>query len=61
MRRQISTPYSIENVERRIEELETGSEDTIYFSVYKNPLQIYDTFFKVTRDAVPALWRDLRP
>ena len=60
MRRQISTPFSIEEVEKKIEELESGSEDTIYFTVYKDPLQNYDTFFKITRDAVPALLRSFQ-
>ena len=60
MRRQISTPFDIEKVEEKIDELVSGPDDTIYFSVYKNPLQNYDTFFKVTRDAVPALLRSFQ-
>jgi multiple sugar transport system permease protein len=60
MRRQISTPFDIEEVEAKIDELVSGPDDTIYFSVYKNPLQNYDTFFKVTRDAVPALLRSFQ-
>jgi multiple sugar transport system permease protein len=60
MRRQISTPFTIEEVEAKIDELVSGPDDTIYFSVYKNPLQNYDTFFKVTRDAVPALLRSFQ-
>jgi multiple sugar transport system permease protein len=60
MRAQISTPYSIEDVQKKIDELEAGPEDTIYFSVYKSPFLNYDTFFKVTRDAVPALLRSFQ-
>jgi multiple sugar transport system permease protein len=60
MRSQIGTPYSIPDIEDRIAELESGEADTIYFKVRKNLLLNYDTFFKITRDAVPALLRSLQ-
>lgn len=59
MRSQIGTPYSISNIEDRIAELENGT-DPVNFKVRKNLLQNYDTFFKITRDAVPALLRSLQ-
>jgi multiple sugar transport system permease protein len=60
MRYQIGTPISIPDIEDKIEELERGPEDTIYFSVRKNPFLNYSTFFNITRDAVPALLRSLQ-
>lgn len=57
MKSQIGTPYSIPEVEARIAELENGPEDPVYFSARKNLWLNYDTFFKITRDAVPALLR----
>jgi multiple sugar transport system permease protein len=60
MRSQIGTPYSIPDIEDRIAELENGEADTIFFKVRKNLFLNYDTFFKITRDAVPALFRSLQ-
>ncbi len=60
MQSQIGTPYSIPDIEDRITELESGEADTIFFKVRKNLFLNYDTFFKITRDAVPALLRSLQ-
>jgi multiple sugar transport system permease protein len=60
MKSQIGTPYSITKIKNRVTELENGTEDTIYFSARKNLLLNYDTFFKITRDAVPALLRSFQ-
>jgi multiple sugar transport system permease protein len=60
MRYQIGTPISIPNIENYVQELEDGTDDTIYFSVRKNPFLNYGTFFNITRDAVPALLRSLQ-
>lgn len=60
MKNQIGTPYTIPQIEDRIAELEGGPDDTIYFSVRKDLLLNYTTFFQITRDAVPALLRSLQ-
>ncbi len=60
MKSQVGTPYSIPEIEERMAELENGTEDTIFFSVRKNLLLNYTTFFAITRDAVPALLRSLQ-
>jgi multiple sugar transport system permease protein len=60
MKSQISTPYSISKLEDRIAELENGPEDIVYFRARKNLWLNYDTFFKITRDAVPALLRSFQ-
>ena len=36
MKNQLGTPYTIPQIEERIAELESGPEDTIYFSARKN-------------------------
>lgn len=59
MRTQIGAPYDIVDVEDRVAELENGT-DPVFFEARKNLLLNYDTFFKVTRDAVPALMRSLQ-
>lgn len=59
MRSQIGAPYTIPEIEGRIAELESGT-DPVYFKARKNLLLNYDTFFKVTRNAVPALIRSLQ-
>ena len=59
MRSQIGAPYDIPDIEDRIAELESGT-DPVYFKARKNLMLNYDTFFKVTRDAVPALIRSLQ-
>ncbi len=60
MHSQIGTPFSIPEIEEVIKDLESGPEDTVYFSARKDLLYNYDTFFKVTREAVPALLRSLQ-
>jgi len=58
MRSQLNTPMSIPEIEEQIARLET--EDPVYFTKNKNLWLNYDTFFKVTRNAVPALIRSLQ-
>lgn len=60
MRTQIGAPTSIPRLEEQITRLESGAEDPVYFQSRKNLLLNYDTFFKITRDAVPALIRSLQ-
>jgi multiple sugar transport system permease protein len=60
MKSQIGAPVSIQTLTAYINQLEKSGGDTIYFSAKKNLLINYDTFFKVTRDAVPALTRSLQ-
>ena len=56
---QLSTYISQEQITEYITRLEAG-EDPVYFTGRKNLLHNYNTFFKVTRDAVPALIRSLQ-
>ncbi|MFO7943142.1 MAG: carbohydrate ABC transporter permease [Anaerolineales bacterium] len=60
MRSQIGAPTSILRLEEEINRLESGAEDPVYFQSRKNLLLNYNTFFKITRDAVPALVRSLQ-
>lgn len=60
MKTQIGAPTSISRLEEQITRLESGAEDPVYFQSPKNLLLNYDTFFKITRDAVPALVRSLQ-
>jgi multiple sugar transport system permease protein len=55
---QLATPMTIEEIEQEIAKLET--QDVVYFSHRQNLLNNYQTFFRVTRDAVPALIRSLQ-
>jgi multiple sugar transport system permease protein len=59
MRTQIGAPMDIPEIETQIVELESGT-NPVYFNAGKNLWLNYDTFFKVTRDAVPALIRSLQ-
>ncbi|MGD2027569.1 MAG: carbohydrate ABC transporter permease, partial [Anaerolineales bacterium] len=59
MRTQIGAPTDIPELEAHIAKLESGT-DPVYFNAGKNLWLNYDTFFKVTRDAVPALIRSLQ-
>jgi multiple sugar transport system permease protein len=56
----LGAPVSQIRLEAYINQMESSGGDTIYFSAKKNLLINYDTFFKVTRDAVPALIRSLQ-
>lgn len=58
MRAQLNTKMSVEEIEEQVARLETQS--IVYFQKRKSLLLNYDTFFKVTRDAVPALIRSLQ-
>jgi multiple sugar transport system permease protein len=60
MKAQLGTPVEIPRIQAYIDQLKRTGADTIYFSAKKNLLINYDTFFKVTRDAVPALVRSLQ-
>lgn len=60
MRSQIGAPTSFLRLEEEITRLESGPEDPVYFQSRKNLLLNYNTFFKITRDAVPALVRSLQ-
>ncbi|MCP5097843.1 MAG: carbohydrate ABC transporter permease, partial [Chloroflexi bacterium] len=55
---QLGTTVTIPEIEEQIAKLD--SQDVVRFSKRKNLLANYDTFFKVTRDAVPALIRSLQ-
>jgi multiple sugar transport system permease protein len=58
MRSQLNTPMTVPEIEAQVARLET--EEVVYFQDRKNLLLNYDTFFKITRDAVPALLRSLQ-
>ena len=59
MRYQLGAPMSIPEIEEQISLLESGT-DPVEFSSRKNLWLNYGTFFKITRDAVPALLRSLQ-
>lgn len=63
----LNTLMSEEEIEDRIAELEThvqdvevGEDGAIYFTFRRDILQNYKVFFRITRDAVPALIRSLQ-
>lgn len=58
MKAQLATPMTIAEIEQEIARLDT--QDAVYFSHSQNLLNNYQTFFRVTRDAVPALIRSLQ-
>jgi len=58
MKYQLGTPMTVAEIEREVARLET--QDVIRFSHRRNLLSNYQTFFKVTRNAVPALTRSLQ-
>ena len=55
---QLASPMEIPEIEAQIAKLQ--SQDPVYFSHRKDLLSNYDTFFKVTRNAVPSLIRSLQ-
>jgi len=59
MRYQLGAPMSIPEIEEQISILDSGT-DPVEFSSRKNLWLNYSTFFKITRDAVPALLRSLQ-
>lgn len=59
MRYQLGAPMSIPEIEEQISILDSGT-DPVEFSSRKNLWLNYGTFFKITRDAVPALLRSLQ-
>ena len=59
-RAQLGSPVDENRFEAYIAQLENTGADTLYFSAKKNLWTNYDTFFNVTRDAVPALIRSLQ-
>lgn len=58
MKLQLSVDVSIEELENYISKLDQQNE--VYFKSYKGLLHNYKTFFRITRDAVPALIRSLQ-
>lgn len=58
MRYQLAAPVTVEELEEQVAKLDT--EDPVYFTTRKNLLSNYQTFFRVTRDAVPSLIRSLQ-
>jgi multiple sugar transport system permease protein len=58
MRYQLAVEVSEEELEEQVARL--GIEDPVYFAARKNLLANYQTFFRVTRDAVPSLIRSLQ-
>ena len=64
MRAFLNTLMSTEEIDRKITELEVvttdGEVDAIFFTVRRDIFQNYKVFFRVTRDAVPALVRSLQ-
>ncbi|MCD4674352.1 MAG: carbohydrate ABC transporter permease [Anaerolineaceae bacterium] len=56
---QLGTSISQEEIQAEMDRLDDSGEDSIFFTKPRNLLYNYDTFFKVTRDAVPALIRSL--
>jgi multiple sugar transport system permease protein len=59
-RAQIGAPVDEARISAYMAQLDKSGGDTLYFGARKNLLTNYDTFFKVTRDAVPALIRSLQ-
>ena len=59
MQYQLGAPMSIAEIEEKISLLNSGM-DPIEFSARKNLWLNYGTFFRITRDAVPALLRSLQ-
>jgi len=59
MRYQLGAPMSIPEIEEQISLLNSGT-DPVNFSTRKNLWLNYSTFFKITRDALPALLRSLQ-
>jgi len=57
---QLGTRISEEEVQAEMTRLDNSGEEVIYFTKPRALLHNYDTFFKVTRDAVPALVRSLQ-
>ncbi len=59
METHLGVKMSNDEIARQIERLEASPEGVVYFSRRRSLLSNYETFFKVTRDAVPALIRSL--
>ena len=59
MRYQLGAPMSIPEIEEQISVLKSGT-DPVEFSSRKNLWLNYSTFFKITRNALPALLRSLQ-
>ncbi|MFC2037505.1 carbohydrate ABC transporter permease [Chloroflexota bacterium] len=58
MKAQLNTKMSVEEIEEQTAKLET--QPVVYFQQPKALLLNYNTFFKITRDAVPALIRSFQ-
>lgn len=57
---QLGTKITEEEILVEIARLENSDQESIFFTKPRDLLFNYDTFFKVTRDAVPALIRSLQ-
>ncbi len=60
MRSFLNTLMSTSEIEEKLVVLEDGEVDTVFFKVRRDIFQNYKVFFRVTRDAVPALIRSLQ-
>jgi multiple sugar transport system permease protein len=65
MQSYLNTLYSEEKIQEHIDILEAkvdeeGQQAVVYFEVRRDILQNYRVFFRITRDAVPALIRSLQ-
>ncbi len=60
MQMNLGVNMSNEEIQAQIDRLEASGAEAVYFTKGRNLLSNYLTFFKVTRDAVPALIRSLQ-
>ncbi len=56
----LGTKITNEEIVLQIARLEKSGEDAVYFTQPRDLLYNYETFFRVTRDAVPALMRSIQ-
>jgi multiple sugar transport system permease protein len=57
---QLGTPITQSRLQALANQLDNSGGDAVRFSARRNLLTNYETFFRVTRDAVPALIRSLQ-
>jgi multiple sugar transport system permease protein len=56
----LGTKITNEEIKAQIARLEASGEEAVYFTQPRDLLYNYETFFRVTRDAVPALMRSIQ-
>ncbi|HEY52777.1 MAG TPA: carbohydrate ABC transporter permease [Caldilineae bacterium] len=56
----LGTKITDEELAEQIARLESSGEEEVFFTQPRNLLYNYETFFRVTRDAVPALMRSIQ-